>query len=73
MTEITQNDIIDVGGGDGRRGEGVGAQSLTPAVAADFVADAGSKGGGDAEWRMVMRGTAKAGEAKSSHIPILIP
>ena len=48
MTEITQNDIVDVGGGDGRRGEGVGAQSSTPAVAAGFAADAESEGVG---WR----------------------
>lgn len=39
MTEITQNDILAVGGGDGRRGEGVGARSSTPAVAAGFAAD----------------------------------
>lgn len=49
MTEIT-NYIIDVGGSDGRRGEGVGARSSTPAVAAGFAADAGSEGRGGAEW-----------------------
>jgi cyclophilin family peptidyl-prolyl cis-trans isomerase len=60
MTEITQNDVIDVGGGGGRCGEGVGVQSSTPAVTAGFAAGAGSDGGGGAEWQMVTRGKAKA-------------
>ena len=59
MTEITRNDVIDVGGGGGRCGESVGARSSTPAVAAD----AGSEGGGGAEWQMVTRGKAKADES----------
>lgn len=59
MTEITQNDAIDVGGG-------VGARSSTPAVDAGFAADAGSEGGGGAEWQMVTRGKAKAGGAKKT-------
>ena len=63
MTEI-KNDIIGVGGGDGRRREGVGAQSPTPAVVGGFAADAGSEGRGDAEWQMVTRGKAKAGGPK---------
>jgi hypothetical protein len=49
MTEITQNDVIDVGGGGGRCGEGVGVQSSTPVVTAGFAAGAGLEGGGDAE------------------------
>jgi hypothetical protein len=64
MTEITRNDVIDVGGGGGRCGEGVGVRSSTPAVAASFAADAGSEGGGGAEWQMVTRGKAKAGGPK---------
>jgi hypothetical protein len=64
MNEINQNDAVAVGGGDGRRGEGVGAQSSTPAVAAVPDADAGSEGGGGAEWQMVTRGKAKAGGLK---------
>ncbi|ROV97003.1 hypothetical protein VSDG_04048 [Cytospora chrysosperma] len=64
MTEITENDVIDVGGGDGRHGEGVGAQSSTSAVAAGRAADAGSEGGGGAEWQMVTRGKAKTGGPK---------
>ena len=64
MNEITQIDVVAVGGGGVRRGEGVGAQSSTPAVAAGAAADAGSEGGEGAEWQMVTRGKAKAGEAK---------
>ena len=64
MTEITQNDVIDIGGGNGRRGEGVGAQSSTSVVAAGRVADAGSEGGGVTEWQMVTRGKAKTGGPK---------
>jgi hypothetical protein len=30
MNEITQNDVVAVGGGDGRRGEGVGNASRGP-------------------------------------------
>jgi hypothetical protein len=59
MNEITQNDVVAVEGGDGRRGEGVGAQGSTPAVAG-CAADAGSEGGGGAEWQMVTRGKARA-------------
>ena len=66
MNEITQNDVVAVGGGDGRRGEGVGAQSSTPAVVAGRAADAGSEGGGGAEWQMVTRGKAKAGGLKKT-------
>ena len=64
MNEITQNDVIDVGGGGGGCGEGVGARSSSPAAAAGFAADAGSEGGGGAEWQMVTRGKARAGVAK---------
>ena len=68
-TEIT-NDIINVGGGDSRRGEGVGARSSTPARAAGFAADAGSEGGGAAEWQMMTRGKAKAGGARRTTVRI---
>lgn len=61
MNEITQNDVVAVGGGGVRRGEGVGSQSSTPAVAAGAAADAGSESGGGAEWQMVTRGKARAG------------
>ena len=64
MNDNIQNDVVAIGGGDGRRWEGVGAQSLTPAVAAGRVADAGSEGGEGAEWQMVTRRKAKAGGAK---------
>lgn len=64
MNDITYNDVVAVGGGDGRRGEGVGAQSSTPAVAAGRAADAGSDGGGSAEWQMVTRGKAKTAWAR---------
>jgi hypothetical protein len=64
MNEITQNDVVAVGGGGVRRGEGVRAQSSTPAVAAGAAADAGSEGGEGAEWQMVTRGKARAGGAK---------
>lgn len=60
MDEIAQNDVVAVGGGGVRRGKGVGAQSSTPAVAAD----AGPKGGGAAKWQIVTRGKAKAGVTK---------
>jgi hypothetical protein len=66
MNEITQNDVVAVGGGDGRRGEGMGAQSSMPAVAAGRAADAGSEGGEGAEWQMVTRGKAKAGGLKKT-------
>jgi hypothetical protein len=46
MTEIAQNDVVDVGGGVGGCEEGVRARSSTPAVVAGFIADAGSEGGG---------------------------
>jgi hypothetical protein len=68
MNEIIQNDVVAVGGGDGRRGEGVGARSSTSAVAAGCAADAGSEGGGGAEWQMVTRGKAKAGGARRTTI-----
>lgn len=64
MNENTQNDVVAVGGGGVRRGEGVGAQSSTPAVAAVAAADAGSEGGEGAEWHMVTRGKVKAGGAR---------
>ena len=66
MNEITQNDVAAVGGDGIRRGERVGAQSSTPAVAAGAAADAGSEGGGGAEWQMVTRGKARAGTAKKT-------
>ena len=47
-------------------GEVVVAQSSTPAVAAGFAADAGSEGGGGAEWQTVTRGKAKAGGTKKT-------
>jgi hypothetical protein len=37
-----------------------------PAVAAGRAADAGSEGGEGAEWQMVTRGKAKAGELKKT-------
>ena len=49
MTEITQNDVVDVGRGGSRYGEGVGARSSTPAVAAGFATGTGSEGGDGAE------------------------
>ncbi|KAM0703119.1 hypothetical protein Q7P35_009057 [Cladosporium inversicolor] len=64
MNEVTQNDAVAVGGGDGRRGGGVGAQSSTPAVAARRAADAGSDSGGGVEWQMVTRGKVRAGGAR---------
>jgi hypothetical protein len=60
MTEITQNDVVDVGGGGSRCGEGVGTESSTPAVAAGFAAGAGLEGGWSAEWQTVTRGKARA-------------
>ena len=70
MNEITQNDVVAVGGGGARRGEGVGARSSTPAVAAGAAADAGSEGGEGAEWQMVTRGKARAGGVKRTTIRI---
>jgi hypothetical protein len=64
MNEITQIDVVALGGGGVRRGEGVGTQSSTPAVAAGAAADAGLEGGEGAEWQMVTRGKAKAGGVK---------
>lgn len=66
MNEILQTDVVAVGGGDGRRGVGVGAQSTTPAVTAGRAAVAGSDSGGGAEWQMVTRGKAKAGRFKKT-------
>ena len=70
MNEITQNDAVAVGGGDGRRGKGGGAQRSTPAVAAGRAADAGSEGGEGAEWQMVTRRKAKAGGAKRTAMKV---
>ncbi|KAK3678481.1 hypothetical protein LTR78_001778 [Recurvomyces mirabilis] len=66
MNESTQNDVIGVGEGGGRRGEDVEAGSSTPAVAfaASVTGDAVSEGEGGAEWQMVTTGKAKAGGAK---------
>jgi len=64
MIEIIQIYFIDVGGGGGGSGKGGGARSSTPAAAVGFAADAGSEGGGGAEWQMVTRGEARAGVAK---------
>ena len=64
-----QNDVIDVGGGGGGCGEGVGARSSTPAAAAGFAADAGSEGGGAAEWQMVTRGKARALPVEQVSLP----
>lgn len=50
MNEITQNDVVAIGEGGVRRGEGVGAQSSTPAVTAGAAANAGHEGGGGAGW-----------------------
>ena len=58
------------GGDDGRRGEGAGAESSTPAVAAGRAADAGSEGGGGAEWQMVTRGKAKTGGLKRTTMKV---
>jgi hypothetical protein len=59
--EITQNDVVAVGGGGAQRGEGVGARSSTSAVTAGDAADTGSGGGEGAEWQMMTRGKARAG------------
>jgi hypothetical protein len=64
MTEITQNNDVEVGGDGGTYGEAVGARSSTPAVAAGFATNAGSDGGGLTEWQMVTRGKTRAGGAK---------
>ena len=64
MNEITQNDVVAVGGGVVRCGERVRAQSSTPALAARAAADVGSEGGGGAEWHIVTRGKARAGGVK---------
>ena len=49
MNEITQNDVVTIRGGNSRRGEGIGAQSSMPAVAAGRAANTGSEGGEGAE------------------------
>jgi hypothetical protein len=64
IDEITQNNVVAVGRGGGRRGKGVGAQSSTPAVTVGAAADAGSEGGEGAEWQTVTRGKAKVGGTK---------
>lgn len=64
MNEITQNDVVAIGRSDGRRRVGVGAQSSTLADAAERATDAGSEGGGGAEWQIVTRGNARVGGAK---------
>ncbi|KAM0724072.1 hypothetical protein Q7P37_000252 [Cladosporium fusiforme] len=71
MNEINQNDVIDVGGGGGGCGEVGGAGSSAPAVAASFAAEAGSKGGGGAEWQMVTRGKARAKGAKRTIMRVI--
>jgi hypothetical protein len=70
MNGIIQNDVVAVGGGGGRCGEGVGAQSSTSAVAACRAVDAGSEGGKGAEWQMVTKGKAQAGGAERTTIRV---
>jgi hypothetical protein len=66
MNEITQTDVVAIGG-VGVQCEGcVRVRSSTPAVAAAAAADTGSEGGGSAEWEMVTRGKAKAGGARET-------
>ena len=52
MLSMLGEAVVDVG-------KVLEARSSTPAVAAGFAADAGSEGGGGAEWQMVTTGKAK--------------
>lgn len=57
MNEIILNDVVAVGGGGSRRGEGVGAQSSTPTVTASAAANVGSEGAEvrSGKWRREVR------------------
>jgi hypothetical protein len=55
VSDITQYDVVAVGGGGAQCGEGVGARSSTSAVAAGAEADAGSECGEVVEWQMASR------------------
>jgi hypothetical protein len=56
VSDITQHDVVAVGGGGAQCGEGVGARSSTSAVATGAAADAGSEWGEIVEWQMAKRG-----------------